>query len=196
MIFNSVIYSRGGGVSSAFSFVYTGDYTDNRDENGVGTVRLNTSGVLHVMGEETKTVSVAIVAGGGGACGTYGFMYQGGTGGGGGNQIVSVDLVAGYYPITIGAGGAEAISVSNTSAGSGGNTTAFGYTCTGGTGGYEGTNSGNDYRAGTGGSPNGKNGTTWSGSGITMSGGLPNGGGVVNQVPQPGGNGYVELTFS
>lgn len=187
-------YDPGGGSSSGgnggdeagnFEFNYSGNYTDNRI-NGKGTVRLNTSGTLTVLSGKA-TVSVHILAGGGGAVAYAGFY---GTGGGGGNQTVTVELKPGTYDIVIGTGG-NAILTGGV-AGAGGNTTAFGFTSTGGTGGDARTDI---WTGGKGGSPNGGDGV-----GVfyayNQQGGSPNGGGTTGTSDaQPGGDGYVELTF-
>lgn len=185
----------GGGGSSGESleFTYSGNYTDNR-VNGVGTVRLNTSGTLTVT-SGTATVSAYILGGGGGAvhCVVYGDDNYGGTGGGGGQQVVEVELTEGSYEIVVGTGGIGRNSGGgNYSAGNGGNTVAFGQTSTGGGGAimeYFASPSG-----GTGGSPNGKAGGRITSANGT--GGSPNGGGVTSSTAQNGGAGYVELTFS
>lgn len=175
-------------------FTYSGNYTDNRI-NGKGTVRLNTSGTLNVTGG-TVTVAVYIQgAGGGAAVGTYGGTLYCASGGGGGYQTITETLSPGTYDIVIGSGGEKASGAwtSEQAAGKGGDTIAFGATSTGGNGGYS-------YKevnivGGTGGTPNGENGNTKSGSSPTIDGGSPNGGGVVNGAPENGGDGYVELTF-
>lgn len=172
-------------ASGNVTFIYTGKYTDNRI-SGKGTVRLNSSGVMTVTGEPV-TVSVTIVGAGGGAV-RSGFVA---TGGSGGIQTISVTLAPGTYEIIIGAGGV-AIDGSDGTAGNGGDTTAFGKTSTGGEGA---TLIGSNGTAGAGGTPNGNEGK---GPTISdnLSGGSPNGGGVVNSVAQNGGDGYVEITFS
>lgn len=172
-------------ASGNVTFIYTGKYTDNRI-SGKGTVRLNSSGVMTVTGEPV-TVSVTIVGAGGGAV-QHGFVA---TGGSGGIQTISVTLAPGTYEIVIGVGG-FAITGSNGTAGNGGDTIAFGKTSTGGEGA---TVINSNGTAGEGGTPNGNKGK---GPTVTgdLSGGLPNGGGVVDYAAQPGGNGYVEITFS
>ena len=175
-----------------FAFTYSGDFTDNRVD-GVGTVRLNTSGTLTVTGKAV-TVSVTIVGAGGGAAYFSPAEWAAG-GGSGGIQTKTITLKPGVYDIVIGTGGAgiqidfgSAVTVGGT----GGNTTAFDETCTGGKGGDI---SGAEPIGGTGGVPNGT-----SGKGVksttSASGGSPNGGAVVKEVPQNGGDGYVEITFS
>lgn len=175
-----------------YSFTYSGNYTDNR-VNGKGTVRLNTSGVFVFSGEPV-TVTVYIQGAGGGAAVDSYDKRTLGTGGGGGYQTITVTLEQGTYEIVIGTGGEEqqVINSYNWQGSNGGDTMAFGYTSTGGTGGRV----GDSIYAGTGGSPNGGNGAAYIATGQeTISGGSPNGGGVINTVSQPGGDGYVELTF-
>ena len=170
-----------------FAFTYSGDFTDSR-VNGIGDVTLNTSGQLVTTGK-TVIVSVYILGAGGGAA--YYASSYGGTGGGGGNKTVEVTLEPGTYDIIIGSGG-EAVTGANT-AGKGGNTIAFNETCTGG----EGATSHlivSYNKGGAGGSPNGNAGV--GGVSGSVSGGSPNGGSIVNNAPQPGGNGLVRITFS
>lgn len=175
-----------------FAFAYSGDFADNRVD-GVGTVRLNTSGTLIVIGSPV-TVTATIVGAGGGAAYFATATWAAG-GGGGGIQTVEVTLKPGVYDIVIGTGGAGIqinFGSEVTVGGTGGSTTAFDETCTGGKGGDI---SGAKPIGGTGGVPNGT-----SGKGVkdttSASGGTPNGGAVVNGVPQSGGDGYVDLTFS
>ena len=177
-----------------FEFEYTGNYIDNRDKNGIGTVRFTSSGTLTVL-SGTNTVSAYILGAGGGG------VYQSGprtsaSGGGGGFQTIDVELSPGTYEIVIGKGGAGKFSKYTTSAnvgGTGSMTTAFGYTSTGGTGGRSSGAAANTF-PGKGGSPNGNDGST----GIQSSGGSPNGGCSDKQsgVENSGGDGYVEITFS
>ena len=188
--------------SGSFSFEYTGNYTDNRDTNGIGTVRFTSSGTLTVL-SGTAMVSAYILAGGGGC---YVSSPQGvvSTGGGGGNQTIEVELSPGTYEITIGLGGAKKYQTATTSSGyasSGHDTIAFGYTSTGGTGGSMRSTTG-QYAAG--GIPNGGQGTVGghhSGA-SSRAGGSPNGGGYDSTQTNyanravAGGNGYVEITFS
>lgn len=173
-----------------FAFTYSGDFTDERVD-GVGDVTLNTSGTLVTSGK-TVTVSVYILAGGGGAGGGHqqGNSYTKGSGGGGGNQTVEVILEAGEpYLITVGAGGAASSD--------GGDTSAFGYTSTGGKAAY--SMQSTTY-AGAGGSPNGGRGKVGSGGNsmfmVNAEGGFPNGGAVSNGQSLAGGNGLVRITFS
>ena len=174
-----------------FAFTYSGDFTDERVD-GIGDVTLNTSGVFEVLSGKA-TVSVYILGAGGGAARNSYSRYAGG--GSGGYQTVEVTLEPGTYEIVIGTGGAAATAgYDKATGGNGGSTTAFGYTSTGGTGGFVNYSGGSpSYTGGSGGSPNGNNGSAASSNNI--SGGSPNGGGYVNGV-QPGGNGLVRITFS
>lgn len=182
-----------GAVSEEpFSFTYSGNYTDNRDADGKGTVRLNTSGTLTVL-SGTATVSVYILGAGGGAAKNNKGRASGGSGG---YQAIEVELVPGTYLIIIGTGGAAANGTSAAvTAGNGGDTIAFNITSTGGIGGYLASAGG--YNAGDGGTPNGAEGSGSNGSNMVdnVAGGSPNGGSVVNGVANSGGDGYVELTF-
>lgn len=184
MIIQAISY--GGVKEEPFAFTYSGDFTDNRVD-GVGTVRLNTSGTLTVTGKAV-TVTATIVGGGGGGALCNNSREMCASGGGGGIQTVEVTLKAGAYDIVIGTGGAASNKTSNATGGNGGDTIAFEKTSTGGTGGKGGYGSYN--AAGVGGTPNGGNGAI----GIE-SGGTPNGGAVTTRGAQAGGDGYVELTF-
>lgn len=174
-----------------FTFTYSGSYTDNR-VNGIGDVKLNTSGTLTVLSGKA-TVSVYILGAGGG--GYYNDPYTAwASGGGGGNQTIEVELTPGTYDIVIGTGGAGKVDLGTASgeyAGNGGSTTAFGFTSTGGTGG--GIDAFYDGEAGTGGIPNGADGAA--GTTKLVAGGSPNGGSAGFEVANNGGDGYVELTF-
>lgn len=172
-------------------FTYSGNFDDNRNEFGKGSVRLNTSGVLNT--DKTIKVTATVVGGGGGGAYLTGGANMSASGGGGGIQSVEVELTAGTYEIIIGKGGAGAYSSATTGyATNGGDTIAFGYTSTGGggaTGGYSQT-----VKAGTGGTPGGSNGV----KSARTSGGSPNGGSseYANAAANNGGDGYVEITFS
>lgn len=173
------------------SFTYSGNFTDNRVD-GVGTVRLNTSGTLTVYKSITVTATI-VGAGGGGVNITGGSGEASASGGGGGIQTVEVTLEPGTYDIIIGTGGfgIAQTAVTSNAAGTGGNTTAFGKTSTGG-GGAKGN--GLSYGTpGTGGTPNGSNGSQG-----RSAGGSPNGGASTGTTAaaNSGGNGYVDLTFS
>lgn len=186
MIMNMILPGAVG--EEPFAFEYSGNFTDNRDADGKGTVRFNTSGTLTVTGK-TVTVSVYILAGGGGGITSYD-DYASVSGGGGGNQTVEVALEAGTYEIVIGTGGeGKTTMYGGLYAGNGGNTTVFGKTSTGG-GGAETYSA---FRPGSGGSPNGGNGSV----GKFSSGGYPNGGASngISAAANNGGDGYVELTF-
>lgn len=172
-----------------YAFTYSGDFTDSRVD-GIGDVTLNTSGTLVTTGKAV-TVSVYILAGGGGASHV---LSSKGTGGGGGNQTIDVELVPGTYEIIIGTGGAADNSSCGNDGGTGGSTSAFGKTSTGG-GGATGIIAYSPV-GGKGGTPNGNPGTGIVASTSTISGGSPNGGSIVNGVAQPGGDGLVRITFS
>lgn len=180
---------------------YSGDAGYTVSDNKY-IVKLLSSGILTV--NKTLNASVYLLAGGGG--GMYTKSYFGGaSGGGGGYQTVEVELAPGTYEIVIGAGGTTNMISGElyvATAPSGGDTTAFGYTSTGGGGG--GVNY-NTYTAGNGGSPNGGNGTTGNYEGNrNVAGGSPNGGGftigtsVSDRDPTNvtnGGDGYVTITI-
>lgn len=181
----------GGSGSSGelLEFTYSGSFVDERDANGIGDVTLNTSGTLTVLSGKA-TVSVYILAGGGGGITSYD-DYASVSGGGGGNQTVEVELAPGTYEIIIGTGGAGHTTMfGGLYAGNGGNTTAFGKTSTGG-GGAETYSA---FRPGSGGSPNGGNGSV----GKFSSGGSPNGGASngTTAAANNGGDGLVRITFS
>lgn len=170
-----------------FAFTYSGDFTDERVD-GIGDVTLNTSGVFEVL-SGTATVSVYILAGGGGGFYFEGYFDYYAGGGGGGNQTVTVELTKGTYEIVVGTGGTRNKSPNyNVTASNGGNTTAFGYTSTGG-GGAGITSS---IYAGAAGSPNGTAGTKGDADQKNGYGGAPNGGSNYNS----GRNGIVRITFS
>lgn len=180
-----------------FAFTYSGDFTDERVD-GKGTVTLNTSGQL-IVTSGTATVQVYILGAGGGGAYNSRTDYGSASGGSGGYQTVEVELTPGTYDIVIGTGGTGVYKGASGSltAGNGGNTVAFGYTSTGGSGGqagYPGITA-SPY-GGPGGSPNGNSGTTANPS-ATLSGGSPNGGNsTTNAAANKGGNGLVRITFS
>lgn len=180
--------------SRLLSFEYTGNYTDNRDENGIGIVRFTSSGTLTVLSGTAMVSAYILGAGGGGAINVGASYTAAASGGGGGYQTVEVDLVPGTYEIVIGLGGNAKKGTG--AAGNGGDTVAFGITSTGGKGGYA-AGSAAASVAGAGGSPNGnagsKGGLAYS---DTLSGGSPNGGSCAVSTVNSGGNGYVEITFS
>lgn len=178
----------GTAAEEPFAFTYSGDFTDERVD-GIGDVTLNTSGQLVTSGK-TVRVTVYILAGGGGGI-TSNDDYASVSGGGGGNQTVEVELIPGTYEIVIGTGGeGKTTMYGGLYAGNGGNTTAFGKTSTGG-GGAETYSA---FRPGSGGSPNGGNGSV----GKFSSGGYPNGGASngSSAAANKGGNGLVRITFS
>ena len=176
-----------------FAFTYSGDFTDSRVD-GIGDVTLNTSGQLVTTGKTVKVTVYILGAGGGGANSQASPLPIGyfASGGGGGYQTVEVELSPGAYEIIIGSGGAAATEGAGVA---GGDTIAFGIISTGGSGGFAST----AYQArqgGTGGTPNGGDGTGGTAKAETYAGGSPNGGSVVNSVAQPGGDGLVRITFS
>lgn len=179
---------------SKIEFEYTGNYTDNRDANGIGTVQFTSSGTLTVL-SGTATVSAYILGAGGGGAIYIGSSYTAGaSGGGGGYQTVEVDLAPSTYEIVIGLGGNAKKGTG--AAGKGGDTVAFGITSTGGKGGSVDGSSGG-RTAGVGGSPNGNAGSTGAlYDSKTLSGGSPNGGSCAVSTVNSGGDGYVEITFS
>lgn len=161
----------------SLEFTYSGNYTDNRT-NGKGTVRLNTSGTL-IVTSGAATVLVSMLGGGGGGAAIQ-QDARAAAGGSGGFRTVEVELTQGTYSITIGTGGAGNVAARDSGysyASSGGDTTAFGYTSTGGAGGQI---SGAAVTAGSNGTPNGGN---------------INGGTAGSSSATSGGDGYVELTF-
>ena len=184
------------GGSSGFSYVYSGKYAESTNAEGKTVIRLNTSGKLTIT-EGKQTVDVLVQAGGGGGgCYHTGSSYKSGGGGGGGYDTTQVFLTAGSeYDITIGSGGVGAFA-STSSSGSavgtdGGDTIAFGVTCTGGGGGGA---SNGGFTKGEAGTPNGEQGGYATKAGAT--GGAPNGGaGTASAEDNNGGDGYVELTF-
>lgn len=188
MLINMVLPGAAGSAEEPFAFEYSGNYTDNRVD-GIGTVRLNTSGTLTVTGAPV-TVTATIVGGGGGGFRDISEQSLSASGGGGGIQTVEVILGKGVYEITIGTGGEGKYTAAiNASAGSGGATIAFGKTSTGGAGAA--MVSANP-KVGAGGTPNGQSGKIG-----YVAGGSPNGGGATSTTAagNNGGDGYVELTF-
>ena len=182
---------------SKIEFEYTGNYTDNRDENGIGTVRFTSSGTLTVLSGKTTVSAYILGAGGGGAFYARGEThFYHASGGSGGYQTVEVELTPGTYDVVIGVGGTGKSAQSGTGAQarSGGNTTAFDTVSTGGNGG----NAKQGGAAGTGGTPNGNSGSFVDMNYATeIAGGSPNGGTATQFVSKAkGGDGYVEITFS
>ena len=181
-----------------FAFEYSGNFTDNRDADGKGTVRLNTSGTLTVTSGKA-TVAVYILGAGGGAAYSHpsgNAWGQRAGGGSGGYQTIEIELAPGTYEIIVGTGGlsVEDNNGNTKTGGTGGDTSAFGATSTGGNGGRAG-NRNSIATGGSGGTPNGVAGSAQAGT-SNVAGGSPNGGSVVNSVAQPGGDGLVRITFS
>ena len=113
-------------------------------ESGGALYRVHTflsDSQFNVNGPLTN-VDFLIVGGGGGSAAAEG--YSGSTGGGGGGGLVegtSQTIASGNYNIVVGDGGAASTDI-NAPASNGGNSTALGYTATGGAG-------GGDYEGGT-----------------------------------------------
>ena len=179
---------------SKIELEYTGNYTDNRDETGIGTVRFTSSGTLTVLSGKATVSAYVLGAGGGGAfyARSESHLYHA-SGGGGGYQTVEVELTPGTYDVVIGVGGAGKASKGQAS--SGGDTTAFGTVSTGGKGGYTAYPG---SAGGTGGTPNGNSGSFVDINYATeIAGGSPNGGKATQWASKnKGGDGYVEITFS
>lgn len=167
------------GGRGAFEFTYTGQFTDNI-EGSNRVIKLISSGTLNVSG--SVVADVYLLAGGGGS--QYSEEKAGGGGGGGNQTLTKLRIAEGSYSISIGKGGNAGYSTNDYMtycAGTGGSTSGFGHTVTGGGGGcilqYGGV------RGGAGGSPNGI-------AGSTSGGGSPNGG-----WRRKGGDGYITLTI-
>lgn len=180
----------GGG---AFEFTYTGQSTD-KIEGSKRVIKFTSSGTLNVSGSVVAVLY--LLAGGGGA--QYDTGYENVmSGGGGGNLTVNDFMLSdGTYNLVIGKGGGGCAGkyTNGKCSGDGGDTMGFGYTCTGGTGGGESLYT--PY-GGTGGKPNGGNGST-PGQGVlrAVAGGKPNGGSISNPIQaNSGGDGYITLTI-
>ena len=194
MIIQSTPY--GTKKEEPFAFTYSGDFTDERVD-GVGDVTLNTSGTLTVTSGKATVQAYILGGGGGGAYYKYNDShFYHASGGGGGQQTVEIELTQGTYEIVIGAGGAGKAATSGTSptASNGGDTTAFGYTSTGG----EGRRASLPAGGASGGTPNGSAGSfVDASSSKNIAGGSPNGGAATSTASNnKGGNGLVRLTFS
>lgn len=177
------------GGSGAFEFTYTGQFTD-KIEGSKRVIKLTSSGILDVSG--SVAADIYLLAGGGGAAN---HSYAAGGGGGGGNQtITNYTIKSGVYDVTVGQGGQGTLWTGEgddtwRNASSGGNTSIFGYTCTGGGGGGATSAFG---RGGSGGTPNGKQGG-YNSYGESAAGGSPNGGKSPGNLK--GGDGYITLTI-
>lgn len=177
------------GGSGAFEFTYTGQFTD-KIEGSKRVIKLTSSGALNVSG--SVVADLYLLAGGGGAAD---HSEAAGGGGGGGNQtITNYTIKSGVYDVTIGQGGKGTFWTSDYDntlryASAGGNTSIFGYTCTGGGGGGASSYYGS---GGSGGTPNGTNGG-YNSYGNSASGGSPNGGKSPGNLK--GGDGYITLTI-
>lgn len=184
-----------------FGLKYSGDAGYTVSDNKY-VVKLLSSGILTV--KSSITAEVYMSAGGGGAAYALSYWNTACSGGGGGYDTFTIELKPSNYPITIGAGG---FAVNNSevqvgikvTGGTGGDTIAFGRTCTGGTG----STASASASVGKGGSPNGENGQRSNVSGydpITVPGGAPNGGKLKvirssSQQAYSGGDGYIALTI-
>lgn len=120
-------------LSSSFTesdFTYTGSKTWVDDGDGNWRLKFLSSGTF----TPTKRVKIDLFLVGGGGGGGYGYSDYAGAGGGGGytNTVLSVTLVANQsYTITVGSGGNP--GTANVSPGtSGGSSSAFGYSASGG----------------------------------------------------------------
>lgn len=167
------------GGRGAFEFTYTGQFTDNI-EGSNRVIKLISSGTLNVSG--SVIADVYLLAGGGGS--QYSEEEAGGGGGGGNQTLTKLRIAEGSYSISIGKGGNAGYSTNDYMtycAGTGGSTSGFGHTVTGGGGGC--TLRYGGVRGGAGGSPNGI-------AGSTSGGGSPNGGWHAR-----GGDGYITLTI-
>ena len=176
----------GGG---AFEFTYTGQFTD-KIEGSNRVIKLISSGILQISAD--VDVSAYLLAGGGGAIAwrDNGVIesWRGRDGGNGGSITKFLNLNAhDHYDVLIGEGGkGHYTQVFGTgwqhTCGTGGNTEAFGLTCTGGTGAVKkgDTNGSKDYYSGSNGSP--YNGAT-------------NGGRGSSENTIDGGDGYITLTI-
>ena len=123
-------------VGSDYMFTYTGNCTVYDDGNNNWRIKFLTSGTFK------SSVNVAIdvfVVGGGGGGGNGMIRGSGGAGGGGGKSTKGeFNIVANTsYAITIGDGGASVTGASwkQLTGGTGGTSSAFGFSATGGTGG-------------------------------------------------------------
>lgn len=210
MIFNSVI--KGSGEITPVTFHYTGQYSTEDDGTNY-IITFITSGVLTIENLPESDVSVYLLAGGGGAALAYdnGYYMSYATGGGGGNATYSTTIKSGTYDIVVGAGGTsyKAASFTKKKAGDGGNSTAFGFTVTGGKGGQVAARNQTPEQiiAGAAGSPNASAGNSgWGYDCWNYGGGSPNGGGTSKttsssesdyfsgyQQVSPGGDGHVKL---
>ena len=178
----------GGGTAKRLEFEYTGTYNERLDD---GVVELLTSGVLTF---KKDTIIDAFLVGGGGSGGSadYDGSYGGGGGGGGYTTTQKNFVVTGktQYPIVVGSGGPKQttrLKVGN----SGGDTTAFGFTASGGRA-YPNTayNGSNGNYGGSGGGAAGANSSGNNYGGVGGSDGSDG----ANQVSNPGGKGQGTTT--
>jgi len=137
-------------------YTYTGSSTVVDDGNGNWRIKFLTSGTLTPLID--MTVDAFLVGGGGaGGISADNGLKSGGGGGAGGytGTYSGITLSANTpYIITIGAGGIHSTAASGYG-GTGGTTSAFGYSKAGGTGGYGYMGDANTHTGGTGGSNGG-----------------------------------------
>lgn len=126
-------------TAKANSAVVVGDANAQTTySDGSVVITMTQSGTLTVT--QPGEIELLLVGGGGGAGGstektsgyTSGESRGGGGGGGGVIHKTNFQVAAGYYPITVGAGGAICTSASAINSATGGNTTGFGLTALGG----------------------------------------------------------------
>lgn len=140
--------------------IYTGRCEVICDDDDNWRVKFLTSGDLKFT--ESLNIDAFLVGGGGGGTDSDesvalwdGRYYYGGGGGGGGYTKTKKDIEIvknNVYPITIGAGGSKG---NNRTAGTGGTTSAFDITASGGKGGSRGSETNSSYSGGNGGSGGG-----------------------------------------
>ena len=137
---------------------FTGGNENIRIENGDSVydwkIYILSSGTL-TFTDETPDIDVFLV--GGGAAGNYAWQWGAGGGGGGYTKtVLNVSLGYNSYSITIGAGGTPGTTTKSNSwhGTSGGTTSAFGYTVSGGNAPTDTYNGGNGGSGGGSGKPN------------------------------------------
>lgn len=179
-------------------FTYTGDYEVLDDGHGNWRIKFLTSGTLTFFNSISKGIDVFLVGGGGGGASWVSTMAASASGGSGYTETYTeVSVSKGTeYPITVGAGGAgrgrSGTGSGGTSGDDGEDTTAFGYTASGGKCGEASFTSLPDtnYNSGYGG--DGGSGGGAGGSGV---GGIDGGNGTKSGVERGyGGNGQDKTT--
>ncbi len=130
----------GNAAPDILTFTYSGTYTLIDDGNGDWRIKFLTSGTL-IITEYSGTIDVFLVGGGGGTStdAWVGGVFRWTAKGGGGHNTLASNmsiLLNTGYPIVIGAGGTgHYVENTNDTAGTGGTTTGFGESATGGEGG-------------------------------------------------------------